>query len=471
MPRTTTVLLAGAAGLALASCSGAPSPAEPMATTSSAVDTLTQVASFGANPGNLQMYRYVPAAMPPHAPVVVMLHGCVQTAADFTAVGIDALADQYKFYVVYPQQQSSNNPDECFDWFGQYNDPANKANITRGQGENESIKEMVDQMKTDFSVDASRVYVIGFSAGGAMAAVMMAAWPDVFAAGGIDAGVPYDCPSQSNLDVWQCMNPGKTQTPAQWSAAVRAADPSWNGPWPRASIWQGTQDTTVSTTNSVELVKQWTDLHGLGQTPTSSGTDDGQQHDVFADPNGVAQVERWQIAGMSHGFAVDPSTSCGVAGNYIYDEHICTVRHMIAFFGLVPEASDAGSSSGGGTMGNDGSASPDGGTTGGDGGGSSGGGMATGDGGGPSGSGSSSGGSSGSSSGSSSGGGGGSSGTGGSSGGAMPDAGAPSGSGSPIAGCSVARPPAGTTSNAASLAALALATTLLRRRRTRRNTR
>jgi SHS family lactate transporter-like MFS transporter len=440
----------GAAGLVLAvslplaSCSDAGPRGEATASTSSAVDTLEQVTSFGGNPGNLAMYRYVPASMPAGAPVVVMLHGCTQTASEFSAVGIDALADQFKFYVVYAQQPSANNPEECFDWFGQYNNPANKANITRGQGENESIKEMVDKMKADYSVDASRVYVIGFSSGAAMAAVMMAAWPDVFAAGGIDAGIPYNCPSSSNSDVFTCMNPGKTQTPAQWSQAVRAAYPSWNGPWPRASIWQGTTDTTVATTNAVELVKQWTDLHGLTQTPTSSAMDDGQQRDTFADAKGVVQVERWQVAGMSHGFAVDPSTSCGTAGSFIYDEHICTVRHMISFFGLAGNVG-AGSSSGGGS--------------GGDGGGGSGG-----DGGSASGSGSS-----GASSGGASGSGGSGSSGASSSGG---DAGASLEGGSGLAGCSVGRKPAclGTRSRegagvgAAAVALLALAVTRKRRR-------
>lgn len=444
----------GAAGLVLvvalplASCSDAAPRAEALASTSSAVDTLEQVASFGSNPGNLQMFRYVPSSMPAGAPLVVMLHGCLQNASDFSAVGIDALADELKFYVVYAQQQSANNPDECFDWFGQYNTPSNKANITRGQGENESIKEMVDKMKGDFSVDASRVYVIGFSSGAAMAAVMMAAWPDVFAAGGIDAGIPYNCPSQSNSDVFTCMNPGKTQTPAQWSQAVRAAYPSWNGPWPRASIWQGTQDTTVATANAVELVKQWTDVHGLTQTPTASAMDDGQQHDSFADSSGDVQVERWQVAGMSHGFAVDTATSCGMAGSYIYDEHICTVRHMVAFFGLTGNTG-SGSSSGGGSGGGSGSA--------GDGGGGSGSG---GDGGSGSASGGSGGGSSGgsSSSGASSG--------AGSSGGTSGDAGAGLEGGSGLAGCSVGQCQSrnGAGVGAAAVAALALAVTRRRRR-------
>src|SRR5262249_49510873 len=154
------------------------------------------------------------------------------------------------------QQQTANNPVSCFDWFGQYNMPSNKANITRGQGETESIKEMVDKMKADFSVDANRVFLIGFSAGGAMGAVVLATYPDVFAAGGLDAAIPSNCPSMQNADVWQCQNPGKTLSASEWGDKVRAAFPSWSGPYPRVSIWQGTQDFIVNTSNTGELVKQ-----------------------------------------------------------------------------------------------------------------------------------------------------------------------------------------------------------------------
>src|SRR4051812_18414168 len=70
---------------------------------------LTAVTGFGTNPGNLKMWTYVPAGVPANAPVVVALHGCTQTAAAYTATGWNALADLLKFYVVYPETQSSNN--------------------------------------------------------------------------------------------------------------------------------------------------------------------------------------------------------------------------------------------------------------------------------------------------------------------------------------------------------------------------
>ncbi len=315
----------------LAACGDAPLEREEVESTSAALDTVT---GFGTNPGNLTMLRHAPTGMPTNAPVVVALHGCTQTSAALSNIGLDALADKYKFYVVYPQQNTANNPVSCFDWWGAYNNPSDKANITRGKGENLSIKQMVDKTIADYSVDRSRVYVIGFSAGAAMASVLLAAWPDVFAAGAIDAGVPYDCPATVNNDVFQCMSPGKTLTAADWGQRVKNAYPGYAGAYPRVSLWQGTADTTVATANQTELLKQWTNVHGLSVTPTQSDMVDGYPHTTFADANHVVQVESYAITGMAHGVAVDPAHQCGTAGQYIVDKGICSVKHMIDFFGI-----------------------------------------------------------------------------------------------------------------------------------------
>jgi len=133
--RTSALSPLGLAALAFctASCGDAGPAPEPVGHASQAVDTLTEVTTFGSNPGNLLMYTYVPQNMPPTAPLVLALHGCTEGASDYEAAGWDALADQYHFYVVYPQQQSANNIEECFNWFG--NTSGSTADITRGQGE------------------------------------------------------------------------------------------------------------------------------------------------------------------------------------------------------------------------------------------------------------------------------------------------------------------------------------------------
>lgn len=350
-------------GIVLAIATGACGDAamsdrETVASTSAALDAVT---GFGSNPGNLAMYRYTPAGMPANAPLVVALHGCTQSAAAFASNGLNALADKYKFYVVYPQQNTANNPVSCFDWWGAYNNPADKSNITRGKGENLSVKQMVDKTATDFSVDRSRVFVVGFSAGAAMAAVMLATWPDVFAAGAIDAGIPYDCPSTANADVFNCMSPGKTMAAADWAQRVKQAYPGYTGRYPRVSIWQGTQDHTVAVANTTELVKQWTAVHGLTTTPTATDMVDGYPHSVFADASHVVRVESYAITGMDHGFAVDPARGCGTAGAYVIDKGICTARHIVDFFGVTGAApADAGASGGdsGATVGDAGTSPP-----------------------------------------------------------------------------------------------------------------
>ena len=210
--------------------------------------TLAAVADFGANPGALDMYEYVPADLPPNAPLVVVLHGCTQSANAMVSAGWNQLADQYQFAVVYPQQTSSNNPVECFNWAGEYGDTAN---LVRGQGENQSIISMVDYEVAHHGVDASKVYIMGFSAGAAFTTVMLATWPDRFAGGAIMEGITYRC-ATSVSGAYSCQSPGVTKTAAEWGDLVRAAHTGYAGPWPRVQIWEGTSDTTVVPANQAE---------------------------------------------------------------------------------------------------------------------------------------------------------------------------------------------------------------------------
>src|SRR5205807_1285970 len=117
-------------------------------------------------------------------------HGCTQNASGYgTTSGWVDLAQRWQFSVLLPQQQSANNSNSCFNWF-------QLGDITRGQGEAESIAQMVRRMLTDTGAAPSRVYVTGLSAGGAMTAVMLATYPEMFAGGGVVAGIPYHCATQ-----------------------------------------------------------------------------------------------------------------------------------------------------------------------------------------------------------------------------------------------------------------------------------
>lgn len=338
---SSSAFVLSAAVLGLSACA-APTGPEPVARAVQASSTLQPVASFGSNPGNLLMYAYAPASAPTHAPLVLALHGCTETAAAYTNAGWNDLADKYGFYVLYPQQQSSNNTETCFNWFG--NTSGSTADITRGQGEAESIIQMIQTMESTYSIDSKRVFMTGFSAGAAYAVAMLAMYPDVFAAGASFSGVPAGC-ANSLATAYTCMSAPPSKSSADWGALARAAYPGYTGAYPRLTVWQGSGDTTVSTMNLAAIVAQWTNLTGASTTPTS-GTVGGYPHDTYSSPTGV-QVESYSITSMAHAVAIDPSAGCGTADTYDVAESICAADYAAKFFGI--EGAQSGSSSGGGS--------------------------------------------------------------------------------------------------------------------------
>jgi poly(hydroxyalkanoate) depolymerase family esterase len=295
-----------------------------------AAASLQEVTGFGSDPGALRMFRYVPDGLPSGRPVVVALHGCTQDAAGYgTGSGWTRLADRWGFSLVLPQQTTANNASSCFDWF-------QSGDMERGQGEAASIAQMVDRQLADVGGDASRVYVTGLSAGGGMTAVMMADYPEKFAAGGVVAGLPYGC-AQAAGSPWVCMYVGATQTAKQWGDRVRAAPPGHTGPWPTLTVFQGSADHTVKPVNMTDLMKQWTDAHGADQTADVSDTVAGYPHQVFRDASGNAVVETYSVTGMDHGQPVDPgsgSEQCGSAGAYILDVDLCAAYRLGLTWGL-----------------------------------------------------------------------------------------------------------------------------------------
>ncbi|WP_240965595.1 extracellular catalytic domain type 1 short-chain-length polyhydroxyalkanoate depolymerase [Streptomyces zingiberis] len=295
-----------------------------------ATAAVQEVTGFGSNPGALRMYRYVPDGLPTGRPVVVALHGCTQEAPAYGAdSGWTELADRWGFSVVLPGQTTANNLSRCFNWF-------QTTDIARGQGEAASIAQMVARQVADAGADASRVHITGLSAGGGMTSVMLAAYPELFAAGGIVAGLPYGC-AQAAGSPYVCMYVGATQTPRQWADRVRAAAGSHSGPWPRVTLFQGTTDTTVTPATMTALVAQWTDVHGTDQQADSSGTVAGYPHQVYRNAAGEAVVETYSLTGMGHGQPVNPGTGdgeCGRAAAYLLDVGLCAAHRMGTSWGL-----------------------------------------------------------------------------------------------------------------------------------------
>ncbi len=299
----------------------------------SAASHLREITDFGSNPGALRMFTHMPPQASAGCGLVVVLHGCMQTAAAYDhGAGWSTLADRYGFALLLPEQQRANNPNGCFNWF-------QPGDIERDDGEALSIRQMVEKMVLDHGVDRSRVFVTGLSAGGAMASVMLATYPDVFAGGAIVAGLPYGA-AHNMQQAFQIMFQGHPRSARAWGERVRDASPH-RGPWPRVSVWQGGADTTVVPSNAAEIVKQWTNVHGLPADPTLVDTVDGYPRQVWRNAAGEDVIESYTITGMAHGTPLavgDADDQCGATGAFLLEAGISSSYHIAKFWGLADPA-------------------------------------------------------------------------------------------------------------------------------------
>lgn len=262
-------------------------------------------------------------------PLVVVLHGCTQDASVYDrGSGWSRLADRHGFALLFPEQQRSNNPNLCFNWF-------NGADNGRGKGEAASIRAMIDRMCALHNIDQRRIFVTGLSAGGAMASVMLATYPEVFAGGAIIAGLPYGC-AEGMAQAFECMGGRGSANMDSLANSVRAASPH-RGPWPRVSVWHGSEDRIVSPTNGRAIVGQWLKLHGLDTQPTRTEQVDGYPRQVWSAPTGEDLIEEYVVTGMAHGTPLMPGTGDGQSGEamaHMLDVGLSSTDRIASFFGI-----------------------------------------------------------------------------------------------------------------------------------------
>ncbi len=198
--------------------------------------------------GRREYFVYVPRALGRgRVPLLVALHGCGQTAADFAvSTRFNQLADRQRCVVVYPQQPLSQHGQRCWNWF-------QRANQGRGIGEPAILAGIVEQVCTGrgLRIDPTRVYLAGLSAGGAMAMTLAATYPELWAGVAIHSGPPPRS-SAGAQDAFRAMQ-GSTALPPPPQGA-RAMPPT--------IVFQGRDDAVVRAVNAERIAQQWIDYHG-----------------------------------------------------------------------------------------------------------------------------------------------------------------------------------------------------------------
>jgi poly(hydroxyalkanoate) depolymerase family esterase len=249
--------------------------------------------------GHFSKQRYIDTAgqrdykvyVPAHSgsdplPMIVMLHGCTQDADDFAAgTQMNALAQTHGFIVVYPIQPQSANASKCWNWF-------RPADQQRDQGEPALIAGMTREVMATHNIDPNRVFVAGLSAGGAMAAIMAQAYPDLYAAAGVHSGLPVGC-AHDLPSALAAMRGGKTRPHASRAAPANRCP---------LIVFHGDADATVHAANAKELVREFS---AGGATPSASSADGRKRkHTVqhLRSPS-ATDAELWTIHGAPHAWS------------------------------------------------------------------------------------------------------------------------------------------------------------------------
>ena len=247
--------------------------------------------------GTRSYQLYIPSGYTGQAvPLVVMLHGCTQTSIDFAAgTGMNVRAEGETFLVAYPEQAPSANGSKCWNWF-------QETDQQRDVGEPSLIAGITRQIMSDYSVDVRQVYIAGLSSGGAMAAIMAATYPDLYAAVGVHSGLAYgaahDLPS-----ALAAMKQGTRQSTRHLGESIPLI------------AFHGDRDTTVAPVNTDRLLDQW--LRGA-----SNGRDSAQRsaravkvergqvanghaytRSIYSDSSGRVIMEKWVIHRAGHAWS------------------------------------------------------------------------------------------------------------------------------------------------------------------------
>ncbi len=266
-------------------------------------------------PSYVNMYIYVPDKLATKPPILVASHHCQGTAMttyNETKSGFVALADKNGFIMIFPEATGHN----CWDV------GSDKSLKHDGGGDTHAIAQMVRYTLSKYNADPGRVYAFGGSSGAMMTQALMGIYPELFMGGVAISGVPCGCWAASysgdtaTNGQWSgpCANGEVTKSAMQWGDQVRSMYQGYTGHRPRLQLWHGTSDTTISYKNLEESIKQWTNVLGLMQTPSTTDMKFGGTHQLWKSECGYGVFETFAITGATHAVSWDQNTATAFLG-------------------------------------------------------------------------------------------------------------------------------------------------------------
>jgi poly(hydroxyalkanoate) depolymerase family esterase len=305
----------------------------PVSAATGTFQQYTYSGSTGSRP--YSVYTPVGYTTATRVPLVVMLHGCWQNPIDFAAgTGMNDLADTKQFVVAYPRQLAAYESNFCWHFW----DPASQS---RGSGEAAIVAGITQTVMADtahWNIDSQRVYVAGFSAGAAMAVIMGATYPDLYAAIGVSAGLEYKAATDAGAVGWARQHGGADPV-AQGKLAYSAMGA--NARVLPVIVFHGTADSIVAPINGDQVVQQWMQTDHLASSnsynpsftnpsvSTPGSVPGGRAYTIrrWNDAGGTEVQEYWTITGMGHAWSGGSS-----AGTYTDPTGPNESQNVYAFF-------------------------------------------------------------------------------------------------------------------------------------------
>lgn len=292
---------------------------------------LQEVTAFGSNPGNLRMFVREPVqarSFEGLRPLIVLLHGCAQDAEGLMRLTRwGAIADSAGCYLLLPQQSRANNGMRCFNWF-------KSSDAVRDQGEAASIAQMITHAQGLFPIDASRTHAYGVSAGGAMAVVLAACYPELLLRVAVVAGAPYGGFVRDEHGRLPGFRPSVI-SPSEWADRIRRARVDEMPSVPRVIVMHGTSDGVADFSLALALVAQWTALCGTDSVPDTERRGYDPKGRVarfgYSDAKGGESVVLYRIERMGHRLPV----AAGVREPFGKDIGFHSTRAIAREFGLI----------------------------------------------------------------------------------------------------------------------------------------